>query len=627
MAAPSYTTDLTNVTLAVSTTNWNATGGGASGLNTETDYYIQGTQCVSKNGFTAATKGMLFNTTSQAIGSFDAVFIWVKQSNRNLLDSETNGGGRVSVGNSTSARYEWYVDGNDVPGSDLLNWVSYAVNPSNTASATVGSPTGTWTDFGYVWKVLGSGSLKGAPNGIDAIRWGREMYCEFGDVTNGYATFDGAATTDANSTNRWGFITPARGTYLFHGRFYMGTTSNAVDFRDSNRVITVLEDPHVQSSFNEINILNNSSNIEWDNIQITHLGTTAPTGLAFGGQTATISITNCRFDGCGDTVAGSNATLTDNTWINSDYVWTGPGGGATTYPDLSGSSILTPTVAADEGALWINNAVIISTTTTLSEFDDMTFSQGTNAHHAIHFGTGVTADITLTGIEFTGFSSSNDVNGSTLRFDATSGSLTVNLVDCTVDGNPATTSNVGVDDAAGIAVTLVVDPKTTKLTITDNQGTVLENARCFLETADNGGGLGFPYQAAASTLTSSGTTATLTASVAHGLATNDYVVVRDAGDEYFNKQAQITVTSTTAFTYTVDVLAGASAGGTPVYSYAAISGLTNASGIISSAKAWPASQGLTGWARKSSANVKQSEINITDASGGTDLQVALQPDI
>ncbi len=281
-------------------------------------------------------------------------------------------------------------------------------------------------------------------------------------------------------------------------------------------------------------------------------------------------------------------------------------------------------MAADEGAIFDDRTT--SGATSISELDNMTISQGTNAHHAIRFGANVTHDITLTGIEFTGFSSSDDVNGSTLRFDATTGSINCNLVDCTVDGNPATTANVGVDDAAGITVTLVVDPKTTKITVQEQDMTVIQNARVFLETADNGGGSGFPYQAGVSTLTQTGGTATLTASAAHGLATNDYVVVRGANDEFYNKVAQITVTSTTVFTYTVDASAGASAGGTPVFSYVPIHGLTDVNGEIQSSKTWPASQSVTGWARKASENFKQGNIAIADASGGTDLLVTLNKD-
>ncbi|WP_455363598.1 hypothetical protein [[Eubacterium] cellulosolvens] len=611
MAAPVYATDLTLIDDADAVANYTALGGGASGLSDETDYWIETPQCVSKAGFTASTKGFILNTGTRTVASGDAIFVWSKQNNRNLMDTQANGGAQVLVGDGTADYDQFYVDGNDSEGSDLAGWRTYAVDPTQTPSNTTGTPT-TTNRVGMLWKILGSGSLKGNPNALDVTRHGRELTCTNGDVTNGYATFLGAGAADATNTNRWGIFTPATGAYLFHGAFVMGTTGTAVDFRDSNRNIVVLEDPFVPSTFNEFEIRNASSNVEWTGIQISHLGTTSPSTLTL--NVGTFTGENCRFAGCATTTFNTNGT---GSCINSQ--WASSGQIVLNQADISGSSILTSTVAADEGAVYDNRTT--SGATSISELDNCTFSIGGNAHHAIRFGANVLHDITLTGIEFTGFSSTADANNSTLRFDGTSGSINVNLVGCTVDGNPATTSNVGVDDAAGITVTLVVDPVTTKVTAIDEDGNAVANARVFLETADNGGGSGFPYQASTTSLTQTGGTATCTTAAAHGLATNDYVVIRGAGDELYNKVAQITVTGASTFTYTVDSGASASAGGTPVVSYVALYGLTATTGIVQASKTWPASQSLTGWARKSTTSpyYRQSSLAIADASGGSDV--------
>jgi len=614
MAAPSYTTDLSTINVvdtAGGTTNWTALGGGASGLASETDYYIQGDACISKAGFTANTRGMIYSAGATTITSGDALFIWLRQANRNLMDTTAAGGGQVLIGDGTGSYDQFYVDGSDVEGSDLLSWVTYAVDPTQTPSTSTGTPTAT-TYFGAQWKILGSGSLKGSPNAIDAFRHGREIQCTNGDVTSGYATFLGAATFDAATTRRWGLLTPVAGGYQFHGCFVMGLTGTAVDFRDSNRNIVVLNDIFLPTGFNEFEIRNASSNVEWDGITIQHLGTNYPAVLTL--NVGTFAGDNNRFSRCATTTFNPNgsSSCTNSQWTSSGQI-------ILNEADISGSQILTPTVAADEGAVYDNRTT--SGATSITELDNCTFSKGTNAHHAIRFGANVAHDLTLTGIDFTGFSSTADANDATLRFDATSGSINVNLVGCTVGGSPATTSNVGVDDAAGITVTLVVDPVTTKVTTIDETGSAVASARVLLETSDNGGGSGFPYQAGVSTLTQTGGTATLTASVAHGLATNDYVVIRNAGDELYNKVAQITVTSTTQFTYTVSASASASAGGTPIFSYVALYGTTSTTGVVQSSKTWPASQGLKGWARKSTSSpyYRQSTLTVTDASAGSDI--------
>ena len=621
MAAPTYSTDLTTINVvdtAGGTTNWTALGGGASGLASETDYYIQGDGCLSKQGFTATTKGMIYSAGATTITAGDAVFMWARQSNRNLLDTIGNGGGQLLIGSGTGAYDQFYVDGSDVEGSDLLSWVNYAVDPTQTPSATTGSPSGT-TFFGFQWKTLGSGSLKGAPNAIDAFRHGRELRCVDGDLGNGYATFTGMAAHDSDTTRRYGILTEATGTLLFHGALVLGQSGTSTDFRDSNVSISVLDDPFVPSTFNEIEIQNASSNVEWTNVQISHLAASPTSRTTLTLNVGTFAGDSCRFDGCSTTTFASTGSCINSTWASSDRI-------NLNQADISGSSILTSIVAADEGAVFDDRTT--SGATSISELDNCTFSKGTNAHHAIRFGTSVTHDLTLTGIAFNGFSSTADANDATLRFDATSGSINVNLVDCTVDGNPATTANVGVDDAAGITVTLVVNPVTTKVTVEDPAGGFIQNARVFLETADNGGGSGFPYQAAVTSLTSSSGTATLTSTSPHGLATNDYVVVRGAQPDNYNKQAQITVTGASTFTYSVTSGITSPATGTPVFSYVPISGLTDVNGEIQSSKTWPASQGLTGWARKSTSSpyYVESMISVADASGGTDLLVALQSD-
>lgn len=621
MVAPTYTTDLTDINLvetAGGTTGWSATGGGASALGSETDYYIQGDGCISKGGFTADTKGMIYNAGATTITSGDCLFIWSKQNNRNLLDTVALGGVQVLIGSNSNAYDQFYVDGNDSEGSDLAGWRVYAVDPTATPSATTGSPSGTsW--FGVQWKILGSGSLKGSPNGIDAFRHGREIRCQDGDGTNGYATFTGAGDFDANITRRWGILTPTTGALQFHGAFVMGLAGTAVDFRDEAVNIVVLDDPFAPSTFNEFLIRNASSNVEWTSITISHLGTTAPSILTL--DTGTFTGESNRFDGCATTTFNTNGSSSciNTTWVNSGRI-------NLNQADISGSSILTPNITADEGAVFDDRTS--SGAFNQSETNNCTFTKSSTVdHHAIRFGANVTDDITLTGVNFNSFSATDSVNASTLRFDATTGSINVNLVGCSVDGASATTSNIGVD-SAGITVTLVVDPVTQLVNVKDTSGNNLQDVRVLVEVAETISG-GEIYEATVSSLVSSAGTATCTMASAHGLVTGDKVVVRGAQPDDYNRVATVTVSSSTIFTYTVPVGISSPATGTPVVTYAVLSGLTNASGNIQASRTWGANQAVTGKARKSTTSpfFKQGLISYTvDSSNGNTTNVVLQPD-
>jgi len=608
MATAVYATDLADINLvetAGGTTGWSALGGGASGLASETDYYIQGDGCISKAGFTATTKGMIYDATTTTVASGDAIFIWLKQNNSNLMDTRANGGQQVLIGSGTGDFDQFYVRGSDDAALD--GWRNYAVDPTATPSTSTGSPTNT-NFIGAQWKILGSGSLKGNPNGIDAFRHGREL-----QITEGFTvaegTFAGAAAADNATSARWGIITLFNGTYQFHGAFVMGTTGTAVSFTDSDRAIFVLEDQFVLPGFNEFEIRHASSVVNWNNIQITALGTTAPFLLTL--DVGTFTGDSCFFTGAGTTTFSSSQACTNSTW---------KGCGQITHAgaNLSGSNVLTSTVAAGSGAVYYNIAADPD-----GEMDNMVFSQGAAAHSAIEFGTAVTASITLRGIDFTGFGSTDDVNGAVFKFLATSGSLNLNLVGCTTDGT------FSVDDSAGITVTVVINPVTESVNVKDTNKTNIQNARVFIETAEVDAS-GEIYQAAVTSLTQSAGTATCTTTAVHGLVTNDKVVIRGAQPDGYNKVATVTVSSTTVFTYAVDSGLSSPATGTPVVSFVAIHGLTDASGNISASRTWTSAQALTGWARKINASspfYKQADIAYTvDITNGNSTNVVLQPD-
>ncbi len=458
MATAVYATDLALIDDAQAVASYAATGGGAGGLADETDYFINDTQCISKAGFTAVQKGIIHDdVAAPTITAGDAVFIWGRQANRNIMDTIANSGGAVIMGTSNAIFQGFNVDGSNVEGSELLSWISYAVDPTQTPSYASGSPgaASTWDHFGMEWKILSSGSLKGNPNAVGNSRHGREL-----QVTEGFTvadgTFDGAATTDATVTNRWGILTPVAGGYQFHGAFVMGTVATAVNFIDADRSINVLDDPFLPAGFNEFEIRNASSVVEWTNIVIKHLGTNTPSLLTLNVGTFTGLL--CQFDGFDTTTFASTGSCLSSTWSNSARI-------NLNEADISGSSILTPSVAADEGAVFDDRTTTAASN--ISELDNCTFTQGTAAHHAIRFGANVDDNIVLTGIAFDGFAAVEDDNGCALRFDATTGSLNCSLVGCTVDGAPATALNLFKDDAAGVAVTLVFDVITLEVTVLD----------------------------------------------------------------------------------------------------------------------------------------------------------------
>lgn len=78
-----------------------------------------------------------------------------------------------------------------------------------------------------------------------------------------------------------------------------------------------------------------------------------------------------------------------------------------------------------------------------------------------------------------------------------------------------------------------------------------------------------------SSITSSGTTATVTTTTAHGLVTDNRVVISGATQAPYNGAFRITVTGATTFTYTMATTTTSPATGTPVYTVLGIEGINN----------------------------------------------------
>jgi hypothetical protein len=119
MAAPTYATNLVNITTAEATTGFTGVGGGGA-LAAETDFFIQGSFCVSKatatTWDTAGTPrgGALYNNgAGVTIPTDGAVLTWIYWWGPGVLATKANGGAEISIGNLSTAYRGYYVTGSD----------------------------------------------------------------------------------------------------------------------------------------------------------------------------------------------------------------------------------------------------------------------------------------------------------------------------------------------------------------------------------------------------------------------------------------------------------------------------------------------------------------------------------
>src|SRR3990167_193388 len=315
MTAPAYTTDLVDIDLAQATTNWTNIGTGA--LAAETDFFCQNGICISKPGWTGdATRGAICHAGSGlTIPRPGAYFAWLHFWGPGALETQANGGLRMIIGSRTPAYNVWYVKGGDTI-KPFDAWICMPLDPAaQAADATGGAPSATVQYFGSLARIKsGSAIGKGNPYGIDAIRYGRGTLQSVEGEASNYATFAGAEAVANSTTNRWGLFQQIQGgLYLQQRHFLMGVAGTIVDFRDSNRIMAIADTQKVISSFNLFEVRNASSRVDWTNITITALGTTAR-GNFIATNNATINKIGCVFTDMGTFGYLAASTITTTTY-------------------------------------------------------------------------------------------------------------------------------------------------------------------------------------------------------------------------------------------------------------------------------------------------------------------------
>lgn len=576
MSAPSYTTDLNDISTCESITNFdessNAAWDDGGAVTQEGDYYIQGDYCISEALKTGRGTIIYNYTTGITFNTGDVLIAWVYCTGPSAMNSYENGGIGLLIGSGFGDFYNW-----DVGGSQYYTyggWLCIPVDPTVSYDDQVGSPSGTKQYFGASFNISGEIS-KGNTIGLDVMRYGRaEAIFSGGDASNGYCTFAGFATVNDNNSYRWGLIQEVAGGYLWQGLMSLGESGSGgspVDFRDTNKLIFINRQFKVTSSFNRIEINQSDSRVDWTNIVFKATGTLSK------GQLEVIDDADVNLDSCSFIDMDTFIFLSNSTIDNCNFVRCGQAtqGGA----DFDGCVF-------SEGV--DNVALVVDTIANVTNCEFISRDPDSAGHYGLEgFSSG--GSYNLVGLTFTNFASSDGSTGQeAIHVLATSGTVTLNISGGT---SPSVHSE-------GATIVKVVNPVSVTVTCKTSAGANISGARVLLEAADGAGP--FPFEDSVSITNaddSGGPTAYVTHN-GHGLASNDYVVIKGAGYSENNGVKQITVIDTNTYSYELDSYPGASPSGTITCTYAALYGVSNASGIVTTSRVYGSNQNVIGWARK-----------------------------
>ncbi len=442
MAAPNYTTDLTLFNDATNANGWGEFTGMSlgAGPDTDTDLAIHGSVCITQDRAKTGLNSQGYDGNAVTINTGDCFFIWTKFFAPNSLDSLAAGGQRVVIGTSLSAWDAWSMDGNDT--YDYGGWVNYAVDPTFASDFNNGTVT-TYNACGNGW-LLTAAPQKGNPFNTDIIRYGRGTSIFTGGQAANYAVFSEFATVNDHPTEanygRSGLIQAVGGGYLYKGRMSLGITATAVYMVDANVNITIDNTTKVSSSFNRIEVHNTLSEVEWNRVNITALGTVSRGEFEMIDNAAVVDLTDCVFTDMSTFIFQSNATLLRDVFSRCGLITQGGATFTGCVFSKSSSSV----------SLSVNN---LSTVTKCS-FE----SDGSN--HAVDLGViGSTQSMTWDNLD-TGYTASSSGNETIVVSVATGIELTINVA---VTGSTPSVYNIGTGGAG--AVSVVAGLKTFSFTI------------------------------------------------------------------------------------------------------------------------------------------------------------------
>ena len=541
--------------------------GGGAGAGAETEIFFAGSQSIGRRSDNQTSlHGFFINVgaTFNLSGAGQHVKIWSWFTHYKAVT-----GVQYRLGSSTTAYEAFTYPTTKIPA--LGGWFPAWLE------VNAGTDTGTpdFTVIDEIAQAITIGDVAGNTNnnimdqvhhGTSGMRW---------DGTGG--GLSDFRTTEAS--NALGVFLSRDGIDYLFARLEIGS-STSTTFTATGYTIVFPDQPLCSTTFMGLTF-----DLQHASTAISMTGGTVTSGdpasaarrgdLIVTGTAGTLTLNNNKLAGLRLLTLNSKVTANNCVFSNTGQI------------TANGADLVGSAVSGYEGSA-NTSAVVWDVNTDPDGFlDDMTFTKGTAATHAIELGTTSPTTVTLRGITFSGYNAADGQNDSVVHVKRTSGAVTIFAVACS--GTMSYRSD-------GADVTVVSDPVTISVHVNDNAGANLENARVFLKATGGSG----PFPADESvTITRSGSTATVS-HTGHGMATNDKVVIAGADQLEYNVIFTITFIDKNSYSYTVSGTPATPATGTITSTFVALHGLTNASGDISASRVYSADQAVVGWVRKQS---------------------------
>lgn len=473
MSAPTTVTDLQVITACEDITNWTALGGGASGLTQETDFFLQGSFCVSKQVTVSGTlKGMWFNSGSTVdLSTGRHAWFWVYMSTNQNLATVAGGGLRVRIGGATNTNFkEWYAYGAE--NYSTGGWKRVVVDPtsvSDTSGGTLDPTACQW--YGAQAAVIGS--AKSTNLGIDAMHHGSGHRIYDGDSTHP-GSLQNVSDFDDTQATRYGVVLKSAGAFQCAGRLIVGGTG---------------------SNFTRFVQATASLNFAAPTVPVT----ASFMGLTITGSQTTAIITDTSIRSLSPTYLGdlivsaaATASFSGGSWTALRTIWLHPSASVDSTAINFCGKITLNTGTLSNLTIKGSTAAVAVRSDKPSNISSVQFiSAGTG--HAIECRNSGT--YTFSGNKFSGYAASDGTTGNEAFYNNSSGSITLNVTNG--GGTPTVRNGTGasttINNATTYTLTGIVNG--TEVTIVRNS----DSAVLFHVESSSGGTQVYSYNYTADT--------------------------------------------------------------------------------------------------------------------------------
>lgn len=623
------TTDLTIITTAEATAGWSSIGAGGAGPALEPDFFVQGSNCISRAVSGSGTeKGCIYDYGSaidftSGVHKDKLVYMWVRVNTPQLVDTLIQNGVQIRLAGPAITDYDsWMVDGSDtIPALD--GWICYAINPRGAAIGSSGGAYNPATVRYFGASIKTTTTAKGQNIGVDQIAIGRgEIYVGGTNTVAGRGFGEIWDRVYGTSTStRYGLLTSKGGNYLCKGKIIIGMDGYNTDFSSQGESVVWSTTP---SQTNIGGIVGDTVGDAVPNVSFG--GTLGADGYAtyyglafrgFDGYTTKITLgtaagvedgrSGVKLVGTGPSASLSvnnkpvDLNIYDSQISNFGYIVDLDGYYTDGYELFATTFTSNNTIRTN---MKVRKCNFISNSNLISQgafrpYDGMDIADSlfANNNYGITFSNSTGTPFDLDNIAFS--SNTFDVR------NATGSAITLNIL----GGTTPTVSNT-----TNSTTTLVINPVVTTITVIDGSTlSPVSGARVLVTASDNTGPM--PYQKT-TTITRTGSDGYATCT-GHGLVTGKQVLIKGADQQEYNGIFTVNVTGTNTYTFTVAGAPTTPATGTITSTGVVINGDTDGSGIITDTRSHTASQNITGRVRKSTSGTLYKTSILTGTISNT----------